>query len=326
MATRCPGKNHHVRQQRQRERNIEKIKFSLERDFPVAAHFARMVGLTCEDEVTRSYGEEGKTLAASINPETIPGAEPFPENIFQPIVMHKRDLERRNKITGNSTMDAKWNKCAKSARIKWRKRNNDDTLTFVDRFHRDLGDSELNDRRPWKDAMAEQWKLKEFTLQHAMEFDEICDEAELAKEAAEDDPFKQSRKKISQVFGDHHVILASDAFKGTGVQTNKCGEFGKIVAQQRVLRGKSASDNPQTPPFAKFLDQERSSRTKLQIAMFKKHQILVEHPVPMIERVKPLNPKEKDRKIKGKQSNHKIKDSANDSEFQHQQTTRFASA
>ena len=75
-------------------------------------------------------------------------------------------------------MDAKWNKCAKSARTKWRKRNNDDTLTCVDRFHRDLGDSELNDRRPWKDAMAEQWELKEFTLQDAEDFDRICEEAD----------------------------------------------------------------------------------------------------------------------------------------------------
>ena len=222
MATKCPGKNHHVTQQRQHERNIKKIKWNLERDFPVVAHFARMVGLTCEDQVTRSYGEVGKTLAASLNPDTLPGAEPFPENVFQPIVMQKRDLEGRNKIKGNPSMDARWNKCAKSARIKWRKRNNDDTLTCVDRFNRDLGDSELNDRRPWKDAMAEHWKLKEFTLEDAMDFDKICDEAELAKDAGEDDPYKVSKKQLNQVFGDHYVILPSDEFKGTGVQQNKC--------------------------------------------------------------------------------------------------------
>ena len=119
-------------------------------------------------------------------------------------------------------MYAKYNMCAKNARRKWRSRNNDDTLTCVHRFNNDLGNSEHNDRRPWKEAMAEQWGLKEFIEQDATEFDDICNEADAAKEAAEDDPYKQSRKKLRQVFGDHHVILASDAFKGTGVQSNKC--------------------------------------------------------------------------------------------------------
>ena len=82
MATGCPGKNHHVRQQRQHERNLKKIKFNLEKDLPVASHFERMVGLICEDEVTRIYGEWGNMLAVTINPDTILGAESFPETFF----------------------------------------------------------------------------------------------------------------------------------------------------------------------------------------------------------------------------------------------------
>ena len=40
------------------------------------------------------------------------------------------------------------------------------------------------------------------------------------------------------VFGHHHVVLASDEFKGTGEQIANCNEFGGIVAEQRVARGK----------------------------------------------------------------------------------------
>ena len=39
-----------------------------------------MLGLQCDDENFKSYGDDGKTLAASIDPETIPGSEPFPES------------------------------------------------------------------------------------------------------------------------------------------------------------------------------------------------------------------------------------------------------
>ena len=57
--------------------------------------------------------------------------------------------------------------------------------------------------------MAERWKLTEFTLDDAEEFDKICDDAELAKEAGEDDPYKVSKKQLKQVFGDHYVILTN---------------------------------------------------------------------------------------------------------------------
>ena len=115
---------------------------------PIAAHFARLVTLTCEDEVTRSYGEEGKALALTSDPSRIPGAQPFPEDALQPVVTYKADLPGRNKVKGNPTMDARWNKCAKNARTKWRNRNNDQTLTCVHRFYNDLGDSARNDKRP----------------------------------------------------------------------------------------------------------------------------------------------------------------------------------
>ena len=46
-----------------------------------------MLGLQCDDENFKSYGDEGKALAASIDPETIPGSEPFPESAFQPVVV-----------------------------------------------------------------------------------------------------------------------------------------------------------------------------------------------------------------------------------------------
>ena len=150
-------------------------------------------------------------------------------------------------------MDAKWNKCAKSARTKWRKRMKDDTLTCVDRFHRDLGDSELNDRRPWKGAMAEQWELKEFTLQDAEDFDRICEEADAVNEAGEEDQFKQSRGKLRKVYGQHHVILAADQFKGTGEQARNCLEYGSIVAAQRVARGKAQWDNSTDPAVREIL-------------------------------------------------------------------------
>ena len=95
--------------------------------------------------------------------------------------------------------------------------------------------------------MAERWKLTEFTLDDAEEFDKICDEAELAKDAGEDDPYKVSKKQLNQVFGDHYVILPSDEFKGTGVQQNKCGEYGRIVATHRVMRGLAPTDNSTDP-------------------------------------------------------------------------------
>ena len=103
---------------------IRKIKFNLENGLPLVSHFARLVGLKCEDEVTRSYGEEGKTLALTLDPSRIPGAQPFPEDALQPVVTYKADLPGRNKVKGNPTMDARWNKCAKNARTKWRNRNN----------------------------------------------------------------------------------------------------------------------------------------------------------------------------------------------------------
>ena len=251
LVAKCLGRNHHVRQQREHERNLARIKSN--NDLPIAAHFARLVGLICEDEVTRSYGDEGRRLAVTIDPDTIPGAESYPEEVVRPVVVQKRDLEGRNNIKGNATIDAKWNMCAKNARRKWRLRMKDDTVNCVHRFHNDLGNSERNDRRPWKEAMAKQWGLKEFIEQDAMEFDDICNEADAVKDAAEDDPYRQSRKKLRQAFGDHHVILASDAFKGTGFQANKCLEFGTIVAQQRVLRGKSASDNSTDPKVREIL-------------------------------------------------------------------------
>ena len=85
--------------------------------------------------------------------------------------------------------------------------------------------------------MAERWKLTQFTEEDAAEFDAICDAAELAKAAGEDDPHKATKQQLRQVYGDHYVILPSDDFKRTGVQQNQCGEFGRIVASQRVLRG-----------------------------------------------------------------------------------------
>ena len=77
--TRCPGVNHHVKQQRFHEKSLRKVKYNLERGFPIAAHYARMLGLQCDDENFKSYGDEGKALATSIDPETIPGSEPFPD-------------------------------------------------------------------------------------------------------------------------------------------------------------------------------------------------------------------------------------------------------
>ena len=79
-ATKCPGENHHVVGQRQHERNIKKIRFNLMRRLPIVSHFARMVGLRCDDEVTRSYGDEGVALALTIDPSTILGAQSYPKN------------------------------------------------------------------------------------------------------------------------------------------------------------------------------------------------------------------------------------------------------
>ena len=85
--------------------------------------------------------------------------------------------------------------------------------------------------------MAERWKLKQFTEENVAEFDAICDATELAKEAMEFDPHTATRSQLRQVYGDHYKILPSDEFKRTGAQQNQCGEFGSIVASQRVLRG-----------------------------------------------------------------------------------------
>ena len=159
-------------------------------------------------------------------------------------------------------MDAKWNKCAKGARTKWRKRNNDNTLTCVDRFHRDLADSELNDRRPWKEARAEQWELKEFTVQDAEDFDRICEEADAVKDAGLEDPYRQSRGKLRKVFGQHHVVLAADQFKGTGEQIKNCLEYGGIVAAQRVARGKAPWDNSTDPAVREILGARKDFKYK----------------------------------------------------------------
>ena len=253
-------------------------------------------------------------LAMTIDPDTIPGAESYPEEVLRSVVVQKRDLEGRNKIKGNATFDAKWN--AKNARRKWRLRMKDDTVNCVHRFHNDLGNSERNDRRPWKEAMAEQWGLKEFTEQDAMEFDDICNEADAVKDAAEDDPYRQSRKKLRQAFGDHHVILASDAFKGTGFQANKCLEFGTIVAQQRVLRGKSASDNSTDPKVREILGPRKEFKYRAPTRQ------ITETPNSggasgSNDRADqtPLNPKEKDQIVKEKQNIHKTKDKENASGF-----------
>ena len=201
-------------------------------------------------------------MAASIDPKTIPGSEPFLESAFQPIVIQKRDLLCRNKIKGNPSKDAEYNKCAKNARIKWRKRNNDDTLTCVDRWRRDLGQSDSNDMRPWKDAMAERWKLKQFTEEDAAEFDAICDAAELAKVTMEFDQHTATKQQLRQVFGDHYKILPSDEFKRTGVQQNQCGEFGSIVASQRVLRGRTPLDNTPDPNVRAILGPKKEFTQK----------------------------------------------------------------
>ena len=48
-ATRCPGTTHHVKQQRVHEKNLVKLKYNLEHGFPIASHFARMIGLPCQE-------------------------------------------------------------------------------------------------------------------------------------------------------------------------------------------------------------------------------------------------------------------------------------
>ena len=265
-ATKCPGFNHHVRGQRQHESNLKKIKSNLENGLPIAAHFARSVGLVCEEEVTRSYGEEGITLALTIDPARIPGAQSFPEDALQPVMMYKADLKGRNKVKGNPTVDARWNKCAKNARTKWRARNNEQTFTCVDRFYRDLGDSTRNDKRLWKEAAREQFEMEEFTLQDAEDFDRICEEADAVKAEGLDDPYRQSRGKLYRVFGHHHVVLASDDFKGTGEQINCCNEFGGIVAKQRAARGKAPRDNTPDPAVREILGPKKDFRFKAPIA------------------------------------------------------------
>ena len=93
QAQRSPGFNHHVRGQQQHESNLRKIKFNSENGLPIAAHFARLVSLTCEDEVTRSYGDEGIALALTIDPSRISGAQPFLEEGLQPVMTYKADLQ-----------------------------------------------------------------------------------------------------------------------------------------------------------------------------------------------------------------------------------------
>ena len=66
-------------------------------DLQLAAHFARFIGLECIDEVSRGYGDEGVRLAHTIDPSTIPGAQPFQEQTLQPVVMYKGDSQTKIK-------------------------------------------------------------------------------------------------------------------------------------------------------------------------------------------------------------------------------------
>ena len=107
IATHCAGFNHHVRSQQIHERNLKKIKYKLLKNLPLAAHFARFIGLECIDEVSRSYGDDGIRLAQTIDPSTSPGAQPFPEQTLQPIVVYKGDFQNIYKVSGRPTLDAR---------------------------------------------------------------------------------------------------------------------------------------------------------------------------------------------------------------------------
>ena len=75
----------------------------------------------------------------------------------------------------------------------------------------------------------------------------ICDEADEVKAEGLPDPFRVSRHKFEQVFASQYVILAGDEFKATGEKVNTRNEFGAIVAQQRVGRGKRPWDRTPEP-------------------------------------------------------------------------------
>ena len=108
-------------------------------------------------------------------------------------------------MKGNPTWDAKWNKCAKNARTKRRARHNDPTLTCVHRFHKDLGGTKFNPKGPWKDAIKRQFKLAEFTLEMAEQFDEICDEADAVK--AEGLKIRSGSHEVSCIKPTHIITL-----------------------------------------------------------------------------------------------------------------------
>ena len=142
----CDGFNHHVRSQQQYERSFDKLKFNLINGLPIAAHFARMIGLECDHAADASYGDEGAALAHTLDPQSLPGAESYPELVLNPTVFFKGSFANKNKLKGRPTPDAKYNSHAKNARTEYRKRMNDETLTCVHRWHNDLGGTKLN---PW---------------------------------------------------------------------------------------------------------------------------------------------------------------------------------
>ena len=263
-----------------------------------------MLGLQCDDENFKSYGDEGKTLAALIDPETIPGSEPFPESAFQPVVVQKCDLVGKKKMKGNPSRDCEYNRCVKNARTKLRKRNNNDTLTCVDRWHKDLGQSDSNDMRPWKDAMAERWKLKEFTVEHAAEFDAICNAAELAKDTMEFDPHTAKGRSS----GKCTVIIIKSCHQMSSREQELSKTSAENLEVSLQVREYFAVEHPwiirRIRTSVPSSVPERSSFIKLprRIVM---PQTLEEHPVHVIGRIKPLTEKGK---IKEKMEFCKIKD------------------
>ena len=135
---------------------------------------------------------------------------------MRPEVWYKCEFHNRNKVKGNPTLDAKWNKCAKNARRKYRDRYEDQTLTCVHRWNNDLGGSDFNPYGPWRDSIKRQFNLDEFTVEMAGAFDEICDEAEDIKVGGLPDPFRVSRHKPNQAYAHHYVVSTGDYFKSTG--------------------------------------------------------------------------------------------------------------
>ena len=160
---------------------------------------------------------------------------------------YTQQRHNRNKVKGNPTLDAKWNKCANNARRKYRDRYEDQTLTCVHRWNNDLGGTEFNPYGPWRYSIKRQFNLDEFTVEMAEAFDEICDEAEEIKAGGLPDPFRVSWHKLNQAYAHHYVVLTGDDFKGTGEQLTNCNEFGNIVAEKRVERGKKPWDNTPDP-------------------------------------------------------------------------------